>query len=102
MDSNTAMHIARKQVAKDAEEAMIALINSTNIMGQDAAVIEGIVAAMVKAHPTLAQSFIRAFLGATSLLAYDDRFGRDARSEASKEVLKRIDKATDDVYIPFT
>lgn len=101
MDSNTAMHIARKRVVKDAEEAMTALINSTNIMGMDDAVVEGMTAALIKAHPTLAQSFVRAFVGTAGQLANHDCFGRDMRASASKEVFRVITEATDDTYIPF-
>lgn len=101
MDYKVKQHIEQQKVISKVEAAMSEAISATNVMGMDDQVAEGILLAMVKAHPTLAQSFVRSFVDAAGILSVDDRFGRDARSQASKEVCGLIYKATEDTPIPF-
>jgi hypothetical protein len=100
MDTNLKAHMAAVKTTQKVEEAMKAVIDCTNVMGSDAQVAEGMVNAILRSHPTLAQSFFRALV--TSCKGIQDNapyWLEDGRLTGSKELVKRI--AEFDEAIPF-
>jgi hypothetical protein len=99
-DLNAYEPIRTKKASRNAELAMKALIESTNIMGSDKAVTEGMVNAMLRSHPTLLQSFFRGLVSSCKSIQEDCPHAMDdGRLTGSKELVKRI--AEFDEAIPF-
>lgn len=84
-----AKHKQDREVAEKVEQAMTALIDATNVMGAEEAVIKGMWDALRKNHPTLQQNFVRGLVGLGKTVEEKDYKG-DARNSAALEVLKDI------------
>ena len=89
MSPELQQHIAKKKRVKAAKDAMVALIDATNIMGCDDDIIEGMLEGMVGSHRTLQQSSIRCFVG--MLKGYSE-CRTDARNENAVEFAKKVSK----------
>jgi len=90
-------HIAKQKRIKEAREAMIALIDATNVMGGDADVIQGMTEALQYSHRTLQQSFISCFVG--TMVNYAE-FRTDARNANAVQFAKEVSKM-DNIHFPF-
>lgn len=87
-----------RKVAVDVEVAFTTLIDSTNILGAEDAIVEGLWNALRKNHPTLQQSFVRGLVGLGQKIEASGYTG-DARNSAALEVLKDIGKT--EKALPF-
>lgn len=87
-----------KEVKEKAEAALTALIDCTNAMGAEQAVIDGMWDALRKNHPTLQQSFVRALVGLGKVVEEKGYTGDDRNRNALK-VLKEIGK--NETALPF-
>lgn len=98
--SELALYRMKKEVRESVEEKMTALIDSTNIMGSEESVVEGVLEAMLKAHPTLIQSFASAFHKAASKAAEHRKFdGFDPRCAETGKFFQQIKRI--EVNFPF-
>lgn len=84
-----AKHKQDREVAEKVEQAMTALIDATNVMGAEEAVIKGMWDALRKNHPTLQQNFVRGLVGLGKTVE-EKSYKGDARNSAALEVLKDI------------
>lgn len=84
-----AKHKQDREVAEKVEQAMTALIDATNVMGAEEAVIKGMWDALRKNHPTLQQNFVRSLVGLGKTVE-EKGYKGDARNSAALEILKDI------------
>lgn len=87
-----------EEIKEKAEAALTALIDSTNAMGAEKAVIEGMWNALRKNHPTLQQNFVRALVGLGKTVKEKGYIGDD-RNRNALEVLKEI--GANEKALPF-
>ncbi len=97
MNHELQQHIAQKKRVDAAKKAMIELIDSTNVMGCEADVIQGMTEALQYSHRTLQQSFISCFVG--TMVNYAE-FRTDARNEGAVQFAKNVSKM-DNIHFPF-
>jgi len=87
MDSDLKMNIEYTKRRAAAKEAMMALIDSTNIMGGESEVTAGMIDALRGSHRTLQQSFMRCFV--ETMKEYG-KFNTDLRNQAAVDFAKKI------------
>jgi len=87
MGQELRMQIAANKRKEAAKEAMLALIDSTNIMAGEADITAGIVEALAGSHRTLQQSFMRCFVETMKEYA---GFNTDLRNQAAVDFAKKI------------
>lgn len=100
MKHNLAQHRIRKEKTEQVKVLMDQLIDHTNAMGMESEVAEGMLLALVGNHPTLVQSFMRAFKVTCDKASEHPRFiNADMRSQATANFIKEIAKK--DVCFPL-
>lgn len=87
-----------KEIKEKAEAALTALIDCTNAMGSEQAVIDGMWDALRKNHPTLQQSFVRALVGLGKVVE-DKGYVGDDRNRNALKILKELGK--NETALPF-
>jgi len=97
MNHELQQHLAKQKRIKKAKDAMIALIDATNIMGGEADVIQGMTEALQYSHRTLQQSFISCFVG--TMVNYAE-FRTDVRNQDAVQFAKNVSKM-DNIHFPF-
>lgn len=90
-------HIRSVERKNEAKDAMVKLIDTTNVMGGEKDVAAGLLEALLSSHRTLQQSFFRAF--ADAMEHYAETPFVDLRNEASVEFAKKVKEL--DHYFPF-
>ena len=89
-------HIEEKKRIEEISLLTTQLISETNIMGSDKEVSQGILLGLMQSHPTLQQSFIRAFIMA--LGGYSKLKG-DLRNQGAIDFAKQVTE--NDNHLPY-
>ncbi len=89
-------HLREKATVDRARAAMKELIDCTNIMGNDAQVVEGMTEALQQSHRTLQQSFMGCFV---STMGNYSKIRSDARNEGAVDFAKKITEM--EIHFPF-